>query len=252
MLVGFRSSPAVQFSLHPGRFHRRRSCRRPEPSRPGAAHRGQPPLVPDGTGWSPRSCSGRGRRSMRDTPSAAGVCPCSPLYSPQSEHILLDGNACDAATIRVPYHYLLLPTSRPAALPQRNPGGSGSIPTKEQRRILRLWFDAARWCYNETVARLRRTGEAANWKAIKTGIIHAVPERHKEAPYQVKSIAIRDACQAMSEVKRRNKALGRGCPATSTTSSDSAAARTLSKVASYPPLQYQNSEHTTPSSATCT
>ena len=60
------------------------------------------------------------------------------------------------------------------------------------------------------MARLRRTGEAANWKALKTGIIHAVPERLKEAPYQVKSIAIRDACRAMSEVKRRNKALGPG------------------------------------------
>ena len=52
----------------------------------------------------------------------------------------------------------------------------------------------------------------ANWKALKTGIIHAVPERLKEAPYQVKSIAVRDACKAMSEVKRRNKALGPGLP----------------------------------------
>ena len=63
-------------------------------------------------------------------------------------------------------------------------------PAGEQRRTLRLWFDAARWCYNETVARLRRTGEAASWKAIKTGIIHAVPERLKAAPYQVRSIAV--------------------------------------------------------------
>ncbi len=86
-------------------------------------------------------------------------------------------------------------------------------PTKDQRRILKLWFDAARWCFNETVARLKADTELkASWKGIKTGIIHAVPERLKEAPYQVKNIAVRDACLAMSEVKRRNKALGPGLP----------------------------------------
>ena len=57
------------------------------------------------------------------------------------------------------------------------------------------------------MARLRRTGEAASWKAIKTGIIHAVPERLKAAPYQVRSIAVRDACRAISEVRRRNRQL---------------------------------------------
>ena len=50
----------------------------------------------------------------------------------------------------------------------------------------------------------------ANWKAIKTRIIHAVPERLKDTPYQVRSIGVRDACRAMSEVKRRNKELGPG------------------------------------------
>ena len=47
---------------------------------------------------------------------------------------------------------------------------------------------------------------------IKTSIIHAVPERLKDTPYQVRSIAVRDACRAMSEVKRRNKELGPGLP----------------------------------------
>ena len=79
--------------------------------------------------------------------------------------------------------------------------------------MLRLWFDAARWCYNETVAQLRADPELkANWKAVKTEIIRATPERLKAAPYQVKSIGIRDACRAMSEVKRRNKELGTGLP----------------------------------------
>ena len=49
-------------------------------------------------------------------------------------------------------------------------------------------------------------------KALKTEIIHAVPERLKDTPYQVRSIGVRDACRAMSEVKRRNKELGPGLP----------------------------------------
>ena len=82
-------------------------------------------------------------------------------------------------------------------------------PTGDQRRTLRLWFDAARWCYNEAVARRRRTGEPANWKAIKTEIIHAVPERLRAAPYEVKSISVRDDCRAVSEVRRRNRRLAK-------------------------------------------
>ena len=78
-------------------------------------------------------------------------------------------------------------------------------PTLEQREILRLWFDAARWTYNETIARLKATGEPGAWKKIKTPIIHAAPERLQAAPYQVRSIAVRDACRAMSQVRRRNK-----------------------------------------------
>jgi len=74
-------------------------------------------------------------------------------------------------------------------------------------------LDTARWCYNETAARLKRTGEAAQWKAIKTEIIHAVPERLEDAPYQVKSIGVRNACRAMSAVKRPNRELGKGLPA---------------------------------------
>ena len=72
---------------------------------------------------------------------------------------------------------------------------------------MRLWFDAARWCYNETVARLRESGSVANWKAIKTEIIHAAPERLRAAPYQVKSIAVRDACLAVRRCKQANKEL---------------------------------------------
>ena len=45
----------------------------------------------------------------------------------------------------------------------------------------------------------------ASWKAIKGDILNDLPEWAKDAPYQSKSVAIRDACVAMSEVKRKNK-----------------------------------------------
>ena len=73
--------------------------------------------------------------------------------------------------------------------------------------MLKLWFDAARWCYNETVAYLRQPETKANWKKVKTAIIDATPERLKAAPYQVRSIAIRDACRAVSRCKKANKEL---------------------------------------------
>ena len=81
-------------------------------------------------------------------------------------------------------------------------------PEKDQRKTLALWFDAARWCFNEAVARLTadRTLKA-NWKAIKTDIIHSAPDRLKAAPYQVKSVSVRDACKAVSRVKKHNAAL---------------------------------------------
>ena len=47
----------------------------------------------------------------------------------------------------------------------------------------------------------------ANWKAIKTDIIQAAPERLQAVPYQVKSIAVRDACLAVRRCKQANKEL---------------------------------------------
>ena len=51
------------------------------------------------------------------------------------------------------------------------------------------------------MARLREPNTTANWKAIKTDIIRSVPPRLQAAPYQVKSIAVRDACQAVKNAK---------------------------------------------------
>jgi putative transposase len=79
-------------------------------------------------------------------------------------------------------------------------------PTALQKQTLRRWFGIARRAYNATVELLRRPGSRANWKKIKTGIIVALPSWAAEAPYQVRSVAVRDACRAVSAAKRKFKA----------------------------------------------
>ena len=74
-------------------------------------------------------------------------------------------------------------------------------PNREQKKTVKLWFDAARWCYNQTIETLRQPDTTANWKKIKTPIIKAIPSHLAPAPYQVKSIAVRDACKAVSNAK---------------------------------------------------
>ncbi len=82
------------------------------------------------------------------------------------------------------------------------------LPTAEQRLLLRRWFGTARFTYNQTVHILNTTDTQANWKAIKTGILHDLPEWAKETPYQIKSVAIRDACIAVSAAKQKAKSTG--------------------------------------------
>lgn len=71
--------------------------------------------------------------------------------------------------------------------------------------MLRQWFGTARFTYNKTVDILNTTDTKANWKAIKTGILHALPDWAKETPYQIKSVAVRDACIAVREAKKKAK-----------------------------------------------
>ena len=80
-------------------------------------------------------------------------------------------------------------------------------PNREQKKTVKLWFDAARWCYNQTIETLRQPDTTADWKKIKTPIIKAIPSHLAPAPYQVKSIAVRDACKAVSNAKIFNTGL---------------------------------------------
>ena len=82
-------------------------------------------------------------------------------------------------------------------------------PTQEQKKILNNWFGASRFAYNKTVEFLKQPNTKAQWKSIKTLLLHGMPEWSKEVPYQIKSVAIRDCCQAVSNAKRKFKQTGK-------------------------------------------
>ena len=82
-------------------------------------------------------------------------------------------------------------------------------PTQEQKRILSNWFGASRFAYNKAVEFLKQPDTKAQWKSIKTDLMHDMPEWSKEVPYQIKSVAIRDCCQAVSNAKKKFKQTGK-------------------------------------------
>ena len=74
---------------------------------------------------------------------------------------------------------------------------------------MKTWLDASRWTYNLAVE-LLRSGSPANWRKIAKRVMADVEQLHPEwavVPYQVKRTSVRDACRAMSNVKRLNKKL---------------------------------------------
>lgn len=81
-------------------------------------------------------------------------------------------------------------------------------PTKTQKDILSKWFGASRFAYNRTVDYLNKPDTKAQWKTIKTDLLREMPEWMNEVPYQIKSVAIRDCCQAVSAAKKKFKQTG--------------------------------------------
>ena len=67
----------------------------------------------------------------------------------------------------------------------------------------------SRYVFNETVKYLQQPDTKANWKAIKTEIIRYLPDWAKEIPYQIKSMAIKDACTAVRFAKKKYKKTGK-------------------------------------------
>src|SRR5271157_1998123 len=76
-------------------------------------------------------------------------------------------------------------------------------PTAAQKAEYRRWFGTARKVYNDTIKYLEEPGTTACWKGIKGNILAALPEWAKEIPYQIKSMAVKDACSAVSAAKKK-------------------------------------------------
>jgi putative transposase len=81
-------------------------------------------------------------------------------------------------------------------------------PTTEQKEKLRQWLGTSRYTYNKTIEYLKQPDTMANWYSIKVDIINSLPEWAKAVPYQIKSVAIRDACQAVKNAKVKFKKMG--------------------------------------------
>lgn len=77
-----------------------------------------------------------------------------------------------------------------------------------QRTKVRQWFGVSRLVFNKTVEYLQEPNTKANWKAIKTELLNDLPEFCKAVPYQIKSIAIKDACIAVKAAKKKFKQTG--------------------------------------------
>ena len=89
-------------------------------------------------------------------------------------------------------------------------------PSAEQRKIFKHWTDISRWVYNWTLAYLRdkyikaHCKETITWMDIKKEYISSFPSWTQDVPYQIKAIAIKDACNSFwrmmqSRKKKRKK-----------------------------------------------
>ena len=72
----------------------------------------------------------------------------------------------------------------------------------EQKALIKQWFGVSRFVYNTTIKYLQEPGTKANWMTIKTGILNSLPEWAKPVPFQIKSIAIKDACLTVKAAKQ--------------------------------------------------
>ncbi len=83
-------------------------------------------------------------------------------------------------------------------------------PTTEQRTSFRRWFGAARFVYNRTLEYLKTlTGPRLPWTDIATDIIlPALPEWAEEIPFQIKKMAVKEACEKFTEAKQKYRRTG--------------------------------------------
>lgn len=126
-----------------------------------------------------------------------------------------------ASLRRAPRHKSSPTTCLPSSpsLPQECTGSANTVtkarliklyPTSDQAALLRQWMAASRWCYNQTIEFINNLkGPRPHWTQIKKAVVAAVPEWAKAVPFQVKAIAVKDACDAYSAQKIKAKRTGK-------------------------------------------
>ncbi|MCI0714408.1 MAG: transposase, partial [Chloroflexi bacterium] len=115
----------------------------------------------------------------------------------------------------------LLPTGWPssASLPPDCPDSATIItrsrkirlyPTAEQRILFRKWLGASRFVYNQTLEFLKTLdGLRPPWTILATDIIlPALPQWAKDIPYQIKKMAVKEACTAYTKAKQKYRKTG--------------------------------------------
>jgi putative transposase len=78
-------------------------------------------------------------------------------------------------------------------------------PTTKQKQLLNMWMGVSRYTYNQTIDYLKQKDSSNNWFKIKTNLLNSLPDWSKQTPFQIKSIAIRDACNASKNNIKRYK-----------------------------------------------
>lgn len=72
----------------------------------------------------------------------------------------------------------------------------------EQRKLLKHWFGVSRYVYNQTIQHLQQSETKAQWMAVAPIILGELPDWAKSVPYQIKKIAVKDACLAVKAAKK--------------------------------------------------
>jgi len=86
-------------------------------------------------------------------------------------------------------------------------------PNLEQKKTLKSWTDVSRWVFNWTIDFLKSCiGFSPHWMEIKKYATRYLPEWTKAIPFQIKAIAIRDACNAFWAAKGSPKFRSRKNP----------------------------------------
>ena len=71
-------------------------------------------------------------------------------------------------------------------------------PDAVQRELLRHWMRTARYVYNRATECIIK-GSKADWLAIKGFLLKELPDWTEDVPFQVKAVAVRDACMTFKK-----------------------------------------------------